>query len=68
MSSSTDPSKKHDFMLVVEVTLGNPNGDPDLDNQPRQNGRPPTRRGRFPIEIQNDEREPHRRQMQRGQG
>ena len=37
MSSSTDPSKKHDFMLVVEMTIGNPNGDPDLDNQPRQN-------------------------------
>lgn len=34
---STDPTKKHDFMLLFEVTLGNPNGDPDQDNAPRQN-------------------------------
>jgi CRISPR-associated protein Csd2 len=37
MLQPTDPSKKHDFMLVFEVTLGNPNGDPDQDNSPRQN-------------------------------
>lgn len=37
MLQPTDPTKKHDFMLVFEVTLGNPNGDPDQDNSPRQN-------------------------------
>lgn len=30
-----DPSKKHDFVLVFDVTDGNPNGDPDAGNLPR---------------------------------
>ncbi len=30
-----DPAKKHDFLLVFEVTDGNPNGDPDAGNLPR---------------------------------
>jgi len=30
-----DPSKKHDFALVFDVTDGNPNGDPDAGNLPR---------------------------------
>jgi CRISPR-associated protein Csd2 len=31
----TDPGKRHDFVLLFDVTNGNPNGDPDADNQPR---------------------------------
>jgi len=31
-----DPVRRHDFILLFDVTLGNPNGDPDADNQPRQ--------------------------------
>ncbi len=31
-----DPARRHDFILLFEVTDGNPNGDPDMDNQPRQ--------------------------------
>ena len=31
----TDPSRRHDFVLVFEVTDGNPNGDPDAGNLPR---------------------------------
>jgi CRISPR-associated protein Csd2 len=27
--------KRYDFVLLVDVTDGNPNGDPDADNQPR---------------------------------
>lgn len=30
-----DPSKKHDFLIVFDVTDGNPNGDPDAGNLPR---------------------------------
>jgi len=30
-----DPSKRHDFVLLFDVTDGNPNGDPDADNLPR---------------------------------
>jgi CRISPR-associated protein Csd2 len=30
-----EPSKKHDFVLVFDVTDGNPNGDPDAGNLPR---------------------------------
>ena len=30
-----DPTKKHDFVLVFDVTDGNPNGDPDAGNLPR---------------------------------
>ena len=30
-----DPSKKHGFVLVFDVTDGNPNGDPDAGNLPR---------------------------------
>ena len=31
----TDSRKRHDFLIVFDVTLGNPNGDPDADNLPR---------------------------------
>lgn len=31
----TDPSKRHDFVLLFEVEHGNPNGDPDAGNLPR---------------------------------
>lgn len=31
----TDPNRRHDFVLVFEVTDGNPNGDPDAGNLPR---------------------------------
>jgi CRISPR-associated protein Csd2 len=30
-----DPTKRHDFVLLFDVTDGNPNGDPDADNLPR---------------------------------
>ncbi len=30
-----DPTKHHDFLLLFDVTNGNPNGDPDAGNQPR---------------------------------
>jgi CRISPR-associated protein Csd2 len=30
-----DPSRRHDFLLLFEVTDGNPNGDPDAGNMPR---------------------------------
>ena len=30
-----DPAKKHDFLLLFDVTDGNPNGDPDAGNLPR---------------------------------
>ena len=29
-------SNRHDIYLLFEVTNGNPNGDPDMDNMPRQ--------------------------------
>ncbi|MHB1731999.1 MAG: type I-C CRISPR-associated protein Cas7/Csd2 [Ferrimicrobium acidiphilum] len=32
-----DPTKRHDAVLLFDVTNGNPNGDPDNDNQPRVN-------------------------------
>ncbi len=31
----TDPTKRHDFVLLFDVTDGNPNGDPDGGNMPR---------------------------------
>ena len=31
----TDPTKRHDFVLIFDVTDGNPNGDPDAGNLPR---------------------------------
>ena len=31
----TDPSKRHDFVLLFDVQDGNPNGDPDAGNLPR---------------------------------
>jgi CRISPR-associated protein Csd2 len=30
-----DPSKRHDFVFLFDVTNGNPNGDPDAGNLPR---------------------------------
>lgn len=30
-----DPTRRHDAVLLFDVTDGNPNGDPDLGNQPR---------------------------------
>lgn len=38
-----DPNKKHDAILLVDCTNGNPNGDPDAGNQPRID--PETRHG-----------------------
>lgn len=31
----TDPTKRHDFVILFDVTMGNPNGDPDAENLPR---------------------------------
>ncbi len=31
----SDPAKRHDFLLLFDVTDGNPNGDPDAGNMPR---------------------------------
>ncbi|MCH7553033.1 MAG: type I-C CRISPR-associated protein Cas7/Csd2 [Chloroflexi bacterium] len=31
----TDPQRRHDFVLLFDVTDGNPNGDPDAENMPR---------------------------------
>lgn len=31
----TNPEKRHDFLLLFDVTDGNPNGDPDAGNMPR---------------------------------
>lgn len=31
----TDPTLRHDFLYVFDVTNGNPNGDPDAANMPR---------------------------------
>ena len=31
----TNPEKRHDFVLLFDVTMGNPNGDPDAENLPR---------------------------------
>src|SRR5471030_510795 len=30
-----DPGKRYDFLLLFDVTDGNPNGDPDAGNLPR---------------------------------
>jgi CRISPR-associated protein Csd2 len=35
MPVHTDPNKRHDFVLIFDVTDGNPNGDPDAGNLPR---------------------------------
>ncbi len=35
MTVYTDPTKRHDFILLFDVTDGNPNGDPDAGNLPR---------------------------------
>lgn len=35
MSSYTDPERRHDFVMLFDVTDGNPNGDPDAGNLPR---------------------------------
>jgi len=32
-----DPTKRHDAVLLIDITNGNPNGDPDAENQPRSN-------------------------------
>lgn len=32
---TTDPSRRHDFVLLFDVRDGNPNGDPDAGNMPR---------------------------------
>lgn len=34
-SIHTDSTKRHDFVLLFDVTSGNPNGDPDAGNLPR---------------------------------
>src|SRR2546427_9658943 len=31
----TDPGRRHDFVVLFDVTDGNPNGDPDAGNLPR---------------------------------
>lgn len=33
--SHTDPDRRHDFVILFDVTDGNPNGDPDAGNLPR---------------------------------
>lgn len=38
-----DPTKRHDFAFLFDVTNGNPNGDPDVGNLPRVD--PETMRG-----------------------
>ncbi len=30
-----DPGRRHDFVLLFDVAMGNPNGDPDAENLPR---------------------------------
>ncbi len=35
MSAHLDPKVRHDFVLLFDVTNGNPNGDPDAGNLPR---------------------------------
>jgi CRISPR-associated protein Csd2 len=34
-AACADPQRRHDFILLFDVENGNPNGDPDMDNQPR---------------------------------
>lgn len=43
MNFHLDPKKRHDAVLLVDITDGNPNGDPDMANQPRID--PETRQG-----------------------
>jgi CRISPR-associated protein Csd2 len=43
MALHLDPTKRHDAVLMVDITDGNPNGDPDSGNQPRID--PETRQG-----------------------
>ncbi len=35
MPQHTDPDRRHDFVLIFDVSDGNPNGDPDAGNLPR---------------------------------
>lgn len=35
MAIYTDPTKRHDFIMLFDVADGNPNGDPDAGNLPR---------------------------------
>ena len=35
MTTCGDPARRHDFILVFDVSDGNPNGDPDAGNMPR---------------------------------
>ncbi len=35
MPAYLDPTRRHDFVLLFDVTDGNPNGDPDAGNLPR---------------------------------
>ncbi|MGI8806850.1 MAG: type I-C CRISPR-associated protein Cas7/Csd2 [Acidimicrobiales bacterium] len=37
MTAHLDPARRHDAVLLFDVTNGNPNGDPDAGNQPRVN-------------------------------
>lgn len=37
VSAHLDPGRRHDAVLLFDVTNGNPNGDPDAGNQPRVN-------------------------------
>jgi CRISPR-associated protein Csd2 len=34
-ATHTDPARRHDFVLLFDVSDGNPNGDPDAGNLPR---------------------------------
>ena len=34
-ATHTDPTRRHDFVMLFDVTDGNPNGDPDAGNLPR---------------------------------
>lgn len=34
-TTCADPERRHDFVLLFDVTDGNPNGDPDAGNMPR---------------------------------
>lgn len=43
MADHTDPTHRHDFVLLFDVVNGNPNGDPDAGNLPRVD--PETMRG-----------------------
>src|SRR3712207_570001 len=31
----TDPTRRHDFVFLIDILDGNPNGDPDAGNLPR---------------------------------